>query len=47
MPYKDLLVHLDDSTGCAKRIDAAVRLAVGHEAHLTGLYLIAEVPLLS
>ena len=27
MSYKDLLVHLDDSTGCARRVDAAVRLA--------------------
>jgi nucleotide-binding universal stress UspA family protein len=46
MPYKDLLVHLDDSNGCAKRVDAAVRLAERHGAHLTGVYPIVEIPLL-
>lgn len=46
MPYKDLLVHLDDSRGCARRIDAAVRLAAQHGAHLTGIYPIVEIPLL-
>ena len=38
MAYKDLLVHLDDSKGCAKRVEAAVRLAGQHGAHLTGVY---------
>jgi nucleotide-binding universal stress UspA family protein len=47
MAYKDLLVHLDDSNGCAKRIDAAVRLAGQHGAHLTGVYPIVEIPLLN
>ena len=47
MSYKDLLVHLDDSTGCAQRVDAAVRLAGQHGAHLTGLYPIVEIPLLN
>ena len=46
MTYKDLLVHLDDSKGCAKRVDAAVRLAGRHGAHLTGVYPIVEIPLL-
>lgn len=46
MTYKDLLVHLDDSKGCAKRVDAAVRLAASHGAHLTGFYPIVEIPLL-
>jgi nucleotide-binding universal stress UspA family protein len=46
MSYRDLLVHLDDSKGCARRIDAAVRLAAQHGAHLTGIYPIVEIPLL-
>ena len=47
MAYKDLLVHLDDSKGCAKRVAAAVRLAGQHGAHLTGVYPIVEIPLLN
>jgi nucleotide-binding universal stress UspA family protein len=46
MAYKDLLVHLDDSEGCASRVAAAVRLAAAHGAHLTGFYPIVEIPLL-
>lgn len=46
MTYKDLLVNLDDSKGCRKRVDAAVRLARQHGAHLTGVYPIVEIPLL-
>ena len=46
MAYRDLLLHLDDSKGCAKRVDAAVRLAAGHSAHLTGFYPIVEIALL-
>ncbi len=42
MTYKDLLVHVDDTKGCAKRIEAAVDLAAAHEAHLTGVYIISE-----
>jgi nucleotide-binding universal stress UspA family protein len=47
MTYKDLLVHLDDSKVCAKRVDAAVRLAGQHGAYLTGVYPIVEIPLLN
>lgn len=39
MALKDLLVHVDDSEGNAGRVDAAVRLAAAHDAHLTGLYV--------
>jgi nucleotide-binding universal stress UspA family protein len=46
MAYQDLLVHLDDSKGCGPRVDAAVRLARQHGAHLTGVYPIVEIPLL-
>ena len=47
MAYNDLLVHLDDSKGCAKRVDAAVRLARQHGAYLTGFYPSVEIPLLN
>jgi nucleotide-binding universal stress UspA family protein len=47
MTYQDLLVHLDDGKGCARRVDAAVRLAASHGAHLTGFYPIVEIPLLN
>jgi nucleotide-binding universal stress UspA family protein len=42
MSYKDLLVQVDDTRGCAKRIELAVALAVAHEAHLTGVCIIPE-----
>jgi nucleotide-binding universal stress UspA family protein len=42
MSYKDLLVQIDDTRSCAKRIELGVALAVAHEAHLTGVYVIAE-----
>jgi nucleotide-binding universal stress UspA family protein len=42
MRYKDLLVQVDDTRSCAKRIDLAVALAVVHEAHLTGVYIVSE-----
>ncbi len=42
MPFKNLLVHLDDSAPCAGRLEAAIDLALAHGAHLTGLYVIAE-----
>jgi len=42
MTYKDLLVQVDDTRSCAKRIELAVELAVAHEAHLTGVYVISE-----
>ncbi|HSA80603.1 MAG TPA: universal stress protein [Geminicoccaceae bacterium] len=42
MAYKNLLVQVDDTRGCARRIEFAVALAVSHEAHLTGVYIISE-----
>ncbi len=54
MAYKNLLVHIDDSKVNAKRLEAAIRLAQAHGAHLTGIYaaiepslpgnVVAEVP---
>lgn len=38
MPYKNLLVHVDDSKINAKRLAAAIALAQDHGAHLTGIY---------
>ena len=40
MALKDILVHMDDSKGCAARLDAALELALIHSAHVTGLYVI-------
>jgi nucleotide-binding universal stress UspA family protein len=42
MAYRNLLVQIDETNACAKRIEAAVDLAVAHGAHLTGVYIIAE-----
>jgi nucleotide-binding universal stress UspA family protein len=42
MSYKDLLVHVDDTRSCAARVQAAIELAVTHEAHLIGVYIVAE-----
>jgi nucleotide-binding universal stress UspA family protein len=41
MTLKDLLVHVDSDDACATRIDVAVALAAQHEAHLTGLHVMA------
>jgi nucleotide-binding universal stress UspA family protein len=41
MPLKDLLVHVDVDEACGSRIDVAVMLAATHEAHLTGLHVMA------
>jgi nucleotide-binding universal stress UspA family protein len=42
MTYKNLLVHVDDTKACAARMQAAVELAIAHEAHLSAVYVIAE-----
>ena len=44
MAYKDLLVHVDDSKACEGRVQAAIELAITHEAHLTGVYVIGDPP---
>jgi nucleotide-binding universal stress UspA family protein len=38
MAIKDILVHVDNTPACARRMDIAVRLAQRHEAHLTALF---------
>ena len=42
MTYRDLLVQVDDTRSNPKRVAFAIELAVAHEAHLTGLYVIPE-----
>jgi nucleotide-binding universal stress UspA family protein len=42
MTYKDLLVHVDESRGCARRVELAVELAAAHDAHLTGVTIVSE-----
>ena len=43
MSYKDLLVHVDSTRACEKRIAAAVDFAARIDAHLTGLYLVQDI----
>lgn len=45
MALKDLLVHVDNSQTSASRVDAAIKLASQHGAHLTGLYVIPNIVL--
>jgi nucleotide-binding universal stress UspA family protein len=42
LTYRNILVHVDQTKACPKRIDAAINLALQYEAHLTGLYVMAE-----
>lgn len=42
MKIRDILVHMDANPNCRRRLDAAVGLAAEHDAHLIGLYVIAE-----
>lgn len=47
MPYKDLLVQLDNSAQCAHRLEFAAAMAEKHNAHLTGLYVLDLIPSLA
>ncbi|MGH6900708.1 MAG: universal stress protein [Geminicoccaceae bacterium] len=42
MALKNLLVHVDDNKACAARVRAAIDLAIAHEAHLAGVYVISD-----
>jgi nucleotide-binding universal stress UspA family protein len=42
MALKDILIHLDNSSGCPARLELAINLARSHGAHLKGLYVIAH-----
>jgi nucleotide-binding universal stress UspA family protein len=37
MSLATILVHIDDATRCEARVDAAIRLALGFQAHLVGV----------
>lgn len=39
MALKDLLVHVGTDPACATRVEVAARLAVYHDAHLTGVHV--------
>lgn len=43
MPYKTILVHVDNGKRCAARLDIACRLARLSDAHLTGLHALTVV----
>ena len=45
MPYRDILVVLDDTTECEERVNVALRLAERHQAHLIGLLVIEPAPI--
>lgn len=42
MALKDILVHVDNGASCKNRIDIAINLALAHDAHLTGLFVVAR-----
>lgn len=42
MSLKDILVHVDHSRSCKERINAALKLAQLHDAHLTALYVMSK-----
>lgn len=42
MIFKDIVVHVDNSSACEKRLELAVAIAREHGAHLTGLYIITH-----
>jgi nucleotide-binding universal stress UspA family protein len=40
MKYKNILVHLDNSSGCRNRLEVAFGLARENKAHLLGLFVV-------
>jgi nucleotide-binding universal stress UspA family protein len=44
MPYKTILVHLNNDERVARLIGAAMQLALPAEAHLTGLFVVPAAP---
>lgn len=45
MGYKDILVHLDNTPRSDIRLGIAIELAVRHDAHLAGLYVMELPPI--
>ena len=42
MALQDILIHIDSTPQCSKRLDVAVELAKCHGARLTGLYVLTH-----
>jgi len=42
MALKDILLHVDNSPSCSRRLDLAISLAKRHGAHLKGLYVLSH-----
>jgi nucleotide-binding universal stress UspA family protein len=42
MSYKSIVVFLDNSERCTQRLEFGVSMALNHQAHLTGLYMVYE-----
>ena len=42
MGLKDILVHIDNRKPCQARLEVAINLALAHQAHLIGLYVLSE-----
>jgi hypothetical protein len=45
MPYKTILVHVDNGKYCPARLDMAIHLARRFDAHLVGLHALTAVRL--
>jgi nucleotide-binding universal stress UspA family protein len=39
MPYKDILVNVDNSKSCKARLDVAIKIAQQQQSHLIGLFI--------
>jgi nucleotide-binding universal stress UspA family protein len=42
MEFKNILIHLDHSSGCQNRLEAAFELARNFDAQITGLFVVAD-----
>jgi len=44
MAIKNILIHIDSSSSCKHRLNAAIQLALQHKAQLSGIYVIPDFP---
>ena len=42
MDFKNILLHLDHSSGCQNRLEAAFALAKNNDALITGLFVVPD-----
>jgi nucleotide-binding universal stress UspA family protein len=42
MDIKNILIHLDHSSGCSNRLETAFNLAKAFDAHITGLFVVPD-----